>query len=103
MPNVTKAYQEYHPKGFEILGISLDKDKERLTKFMAEKGMTWPQYFDGKGWKNELAQMYGVSSIPATFLLDPKGNIIAKGLRGAKLEEAVKEAVAQLGKTGDQE
>jgi len=89
LPNVLKTYEKYHPKGFEIVGISLDSDKTKLTSFMEAKKMTWQQYFDGKGWGNKLAGKYGVSSIPATFLLDREGKIIAKNMRGEALETEV--------------
>ena len=94
LPNVLKVYQKYHDKGFEIIGVSLDEDKDKLTSFIKEKNMKWPQYFDGKGWQNKLAAQYGITSIPATYLLDKDGKIIGKGLRGEKLEEAVGKAVA---------
>jgi thiol-disulfide isomerase/thioredoxin len=87
LPNVIAAYEKYHAKGFEIVGISLDQDKTKLTDFLKERKMTWAQYFDGQGWENKLSQKYGISSIPATFLLDKDGNIIAKDLRGPALDE----------------
>jgi peroxiredoxin len=93
LPNVLKAYETHHGKGFEIVGISLDSDKDKLTKFIADRKMTWPQYFDGKGWQTKLAGTYGVNSIPATYLLDGEGKIIAKNLRGEALEEAVAKAL----------
>ena len=81
IPNIVKTYQKYHDKGFEIIGISLDKDgnKDKLIGFTKENKMPWRQYFDGKGWQNEMAVQYGIQSIPTAFLLDGKGNIIAKG------------------------
>jgi peroxiredoxin len=93
LPNVLKAYEAYHGKGFEIIGISLDRDEKKLKDFLEEKKMTWPQYFDGKGWENKLAAKYGVKSIPATYLLDGEGKIIDKNLRGKALEEAVAKAL----------
>lgn len=93
LPNVLKTYQKYHDKGFEIIGVSLDSDKAKLESFLKDNKMTWPQYFDGKGWENKLAQTYGVNSIPATYLLDGEGKIIAKDLRGEELEAAVAKAV----------
>lgn len=92
LPNVQKVYAAYHDKGFDIIGVSLDKDKDKLTSFLKEKDMTWPQYFDGKGWENEVSTKYGVNSIPATYLLGKDGKIIGKDLRGDALEAAVKTA-----------
>jgi len=89
LPTVLKAYEKYHDKGFEIIGISLDKEQDKLTSFIKEKKMTWPQHFDGKGWQTELAGKYGINSIPATYLLDGEGKIIAKDLRGDALETAL--------------
>lgn len=96
MPNIVKTYKMYHDKGFEIIGISLDQNKNRFLRFMEENNMTWRQHYDGKGGQNELARKYSIDSIPSTFLLDANGKIIAKNLRGSALEEAIKEAVAKL-------
>ena len=87
LPNVLAAYEKFHSKGFEIIGISLDKNKELLTAFTKEHGMTWVQYFDGLVWENKLVQQYDIHSIPATFLLDGDGIIIAKRLRGPALDK----------------
>ena len=95
LPNVLKSYEKHHAKGFEILGISLDKDQKKLDAFTKTKHMTWPQFFDGQGWQNKLAQEYGINSIPATYLLDGQGNIIGKNLRGEELEAAVAKALAK--------
>ena len=95
LPNVLKTYAAHHKDGFEVIGISLDQDKDKLTAFTKEKEMTWPQYFDGKGWQNKLAAKYGINSIPATFLLDGQGTIIGEDLRGDSLEEAVTKALAK--------
>jgi thiol-disulfide isomerase/thioredoxin len=93
LPNVLKTYEKYHGKGFEIVGISLDKEHDALTGFIKDKKVAWRQYFDGKGWENKLAQQYGIQSIPATFLLDGQGNIIGRDLRGDALGEAVGKAL----------
>ena len=95
LPNVLETYQKHHAQGFEIVSISLDEDQHKLESFIKEKNMTWQQFFDGKGWGNKLAAKYGVQSIPATFLLDGNGNIIAKDLRGEELEIAVSKALAK--------
>jgi len=89
LPNVLKTYEKYHAKGFEIIGISLDDSKDALDKFIKDKGVSWVQFFDGKGWGNKLAAQYGVNSIPATYLLDGQGKILAKNLRGEALEAEV--------------
>jgi peroxiredoxin len=87
LPNVVKAYRDYHARGFEIIGVSLDRegDGPKLATFTKTNDMPWRQFFDGKYWQNELAQKYGVNSIPATYLLDGEGRIIAKDLRGGAL------------------
>jgi peroxiredoxin len=93
LPNVLATYEKHHDDGFEIIGISLDQDRTKLTGFLEKKKVTWPQYFDGNGWENKLAQKYGIQSIPATFLLDGEGKIIGKDLRGEDLEAAVAKAL----------
>ncbi len=92
LPNLKAAYEAYKDKGFEIIGISLDEDKAALESFVTEREIPWPQYFDGKGFENELAQRYGISQIPATFLVGKDGKIVASDLRGPALEEALEEA-----------
>jgi peroxiredoxin len=94
LPNVEKVYQKDHDKGFDIIGVSLDSDKAKLTSFIKENNMPWPQYFDGKGWENNVSTKYGINSIPATYLLDKDGKIIGKDLRGDALDNAVSTALA---------
>lgn len=94
VPNVVGAYEELHPKGFEIIGISLDQDKSKLEAFIKEKGMAWPQYFDGKGWQNEISSRFGIQSIPAMWLVDKKGMLVETNAREdlkAKLEKLLAE------------
>jgi thiol-disulfide isomerase/thioredoxin len=96
LPNVIATYGKYHDKGFEIIGVSLDSDREKLDSFLKQQnGMTWPQFFDGKGWSNELAVKYGVEAIPFTVLVGPDGKIIGTNLRGEALGEAVGNALAK--------
>ncbi|MBE7496626.1 MAG: TlpA family protein disulfide reductase [Verrucomicrobiaceae bacterium] len=90
LPNVLKAYKELHPKGFEIIGISLDSDKGKLEAFVKERGMEWPQYFDGKSWKNEISSRYGINSIPAMWLVNKKGMVVSTSARGGLEEKAAK-------------
>jgi thiol-disulfide isomerase/thioredoxin len=91
MPNVIAAYEKYQAKGFEVVGISLDQDKEKLAAFIKDNGMTWPQYFDGKGWENEISTKFGIGSIPATYLIGKDGKIVATDLRGGALEAKLDE------------
>jgi len=94
MPGVVKLYNKYKAKGFEIFGVSLDKDKGHWVDAIKNDGITWPQVSDLKHWESEPAKMYDVRSIPFTVLLDKEGKIIAKGLRGAELEKAIENALA---------
>jgi len=89
LPNIIKAYKKHHADGFEVIGISLDQDEQKLKSFLKAKEIPWPQYFDGKEWQNKLAAKYGIDSVPATFLLDRQGKIIGQDLRGETLEEAL--------------
>ncbi len=89
LPNVLATYEEYHDKGFDILGISLDNEEEALKSFIEKRKMPWKQFFDGKGWGNKLAGQYGIRSIPATFLVGKDGKIVAKNLRGPALKAEV--------------
>jgi len=95
MPNVIKVYDKYKKDGFEIVGISLDKSRTDFDRYIDKYDMTWPQYFDGKYWNNEVSTLYGIKSIPATFLIDKKGKIRYKSLRGPQLEVAIKELLAE--------
>jgi peroxiredoxin len=97
MPHVKKVYSKYNKKGFEIVGISLDRSREALDNYIAKNSITWPQYFDGKYWNNNVATQYGVKSIPATYLIDKKGKIRYKSLRGPQLERAVEKLLAEEG------
>jgi len=96
LPNVIATYKKHHAGGFEIIGVSLDSDRDKLDAFLKKTdGMTWPQYFDGQGWQNKLAVKYGVESIPFAVLIGPDGNILGKDLRGEDLENAVAAALAK--------
>ena len=90
-----KIYEQYHNKGIEVVDISLDEDKAKLESFIQKKELPWPQFIDGQGWGNRLAARCGVGSIPATFLLDGEGKIIAKELRGKELESTVAKALSR--------
>jgi thiol-disulfide isomerase/thioredoxin len=90
-PNVVRLYKEYHAKGFEILGISLDKTQEAWVKAIAQDKLTWLHVSDLQWWQSAPAKTYFVQSIPRTYLLDREGKIIAKNLRGKALEAKLKE------------
>lgn len=91
MPNVVQAYEGYKNKGFEIVGVSFDTDNNAWRAAMSRLNMTWPQMSDLKGWKSEAGQLYGITSIPYTMLLDRDGTIIATNLRGEQLINKLKE------------
>ncbi|MCU0867167.1 MAG: TlpA family protein disulfide reductase [Planctomycetes bacterium] len=95
LPHVLEAYQAYHDQGFEILGISLDRDtdKEKLVNTIKDRGMSWRHVYDGKYWQAEVAQMHDVNSIPFTLLIGKDGKVVGMNLRGEKLGEAVKAAL----------
>ncbi len=95
MPNVVKTYDSLHPKGFEIIGISLDQEKEQMDAALKKNGMTWPQYFDGGGWQNKISKPFGIDSIPAAWLIDKKGMLRMRYLRGSALAEAVEKLLAE--------
>ncbi len=96
LPNVITTYKKHHGQGFEIIGVSLDEDRDKLDNFLKQQdGMTWPQFFDGQGWQNKLAVKYGVEAIPFAVLVGPDGKIIGKELRGEELEAAVAGALAK--------
>ena len=108
LPNVVANYKKYHDRGFEVVGITLEnpnfrpKDdqatqaaklataKQKMLNFAAKREMTWPQYFDGKWWKNDFAVKFGVQAIPAMFLLDQDGKIASTEARGPMLEAELK-------------
>ena len=73
LPNVLAVYERLHDRGFEIVSISFDSDRAKLEKFITDRKMPWPQYFDGKGWSNEFGRKWGVRSIPMMMLVDKKG------------------------------
>jgi thiol-disulfide isomerase/thioredoxin len=95
IPNVVATYNQLHKDGFEVIGISLDQNKEKLLGFTKQAGMTWPQYFDGKGWANEISSRYGVYSIPAMWLVDKKGFVRSTEVRGVNLAAQVKMLLAE--------
>jgi len=80
-PKVKAVHDKLHDKGFEIVGISLDRKREPFDDLIKKVGMTWPQYFDGKGWDTPISRRYGIKSIPAMWLVDKEGNLVDKNAR----------------------
>ena len=93
LPNVKRAYDKLHPKGFEIVGISLDSKESALRRFVKKEEMPWPQYFDGQGWNNSISKKHGIRSIPAMWLVDKEGNLADLNAR-PDLESKVEELLA---------
>lgn len=89
-PNVVKAYNELKGKNFEIVGVSLDQGKAVWEEAVKKDGLPWIHVSDLKGWKNAVAEQYGISSVPQNLLINPEGVIIAKNLRGEELAEKLK-------------
>ena len=90
-PSVVKAYNKFKSKGFEIIGVSLDKDRGRWLQAVEQDGLTWPQVSDLAFWQNAVALQYGVRSIPFTVLVDQEGKVLATKLRGPALEKKLEE------------
>jgi thiol-disulfide isomerase/thioredoxin len=94
-PNVVKAYNRFKDKNFTILGISLDDSRDKWVRAIEKDQLTWQQVSDLKGWQNEVAKLYGIRAIPQNYLLDPKGKIIGKNLRGEALEKRLEELMGE--------
>ncbi|WP_316812773.1 TlpA disulfide reductase family protein [Pedobacter heparinus] len=94
-PNVVKAYQTYKDKNFTVLGVSLDQPGKKADWLAAieKDGLTWTQVSDLKGWENAASKMYGIRGIPANYLIDPSGKIIAKNVRGEELQQKLAEVL----------
>jgi peroxiredoxin len=93
MPNLKKLYDEFKDQDFEIIGISVDTDKEQLNKYLKEKGIEWPIIFGGKGWNDETKELYGVQLIPASWVIDKKGIVRHSQIKGEKLRNAIAELI----------
>ena len=91
MPNVVAAYKKYHDKGFDVVGLSFDRDKEDWVEAIKDWGMPWIHLSDLKYWQSVAAGVYSVNSIPDNLLIDPEGTIVARGLHGKALEAKLAE------------
>lgn len=92
-PNVVAAYQKYKDKGFIILGVSFDSNKDKWLEAIKKDNLTWPHVSDLQGWGNEVGKMYSITSIPQNLLIGKDGKIVAKNLRGSALEEKLAEII----------
>ena len=91
MPNVVAMYKQYHDKGFEVVGLSFDSEKDPWVKAIVEWQMPWIHLSDLKSWKTVAAEVYSVNSIPDNLLIDPEGIVVARGLRGEALAKKLAE------------
>lgn len=91
IPYLKELYKQYHPKGFEIVGVSFDDRHEAWEKAVKQLGLEWKHISDLKGWQSEAGSVYNITGIPFTLLLDPKGNIIEAGMRHEELEKKLAE------------
>jgi thiol-disulfide isomerase/thioredoxin len=91
IPEVVAIYKKYHDQGFEVVGISLDHDKSAMLNYMDQHGMTWPQYFDGGGWDNQISSSLGVQEIPTMVLFGKDGRPIRSD--GRSLDDAIASAL----------
>ncbi len=94
-PNVVKAYHRFKSKGFEVYGVSLDRNKEDWVKAIAEDGLTWTHVSDLQYFNSQAARDYNINAIPFSILLDKTGKIVAKNLRGAALESKLEEVLGK--------
>ncbi|WP_299902744.1 TlpA disulfide reductase family protein [uncultured Aquimarina sp.] len=94
-PNVVRVYNKYHDKGLNIIGVSLDRKKDHWTTAIDQDNLEWNHVSHLKFWQDPIAKAYGVRSIPATFIIDEKGNVIAKNLRGPALETKISELLGE--------
>jgi peroxiredoxin len=94
LPNVIAAYQKLHDQGFEVIGISLDQNRNQLLSFTAQNNMPWPEYFDGKGWQNDVTTAFSVEQIPTMWLVNKKGYVVTTNGRD-DLEGQVEKLLAE--------
>ncbi|MFM8633754.1 MAG: TlpA family protein disulfide reductase [Planctomycetia bacterium] len=100
IPNVMEQYEKYHDKGFEVVGISLDEDRESLQKFVEDRKVPWPILFEqseGNGWQHPMATYYGISGIPTVILIGRDGKVITLNARGEKLGEELSKLFPNAG------
>jgi thiol-disulfide isomerase/thioredoxin len=95
VPGMVSLYSKFHDKGFEIVGISLDTDRQKLESYLAENKITWPQYCDGKGWGSAPVRRFGIHGVPAMVLLDRDGIVVDTKITGRMLEQKITAMLSQ--------
>ena len=103
MPRMKEVYAKYKDQGVEFIGVSLDQPEDeggldKLKKFVADKEVPWPQYYQGKGWDSEFSRSWGINAIPAMFVVDQQGNLYSAEARQT-LEEIIPDLLKKGGKT----
>jgi peroxiredoxin len=94
-PNIVACYNDFHEKGFDILGVSFDRDRDKWIQAIHDDELTWHHVSDLEYWNNAAGKLYGIRSIPSSIILDPEGIIIAKNLRGDELREKLEELMPE--------
>lgn len=103
LPNVKKNYEKYHEKGFDVVGISLDTDREKLEEFLETEGTEWAQLFeDGAGWKHPVAVHYGIQGIPTVILVDQQGKVVSLNARGPELGRLLEKLLGSDGSASNE-
>jgi len=105
LPNVKQSYETYHSRGFDVIGISLDDDKEKVKEFVEQREIPWPTIYDPKsnGWDNPLARYYGISGIPTAILVDKQGKVVSLNARGEALGELLTKLIGPANETTEGE
>ena len=101
MPHMKELYAEYHNKGVEFIGVSLDNPKEEggldsLKNYVKSNGINWPQYYQGKGWDSEFSTSWGIQGIPTMFIVDTEGKLYSVEARG-QLEKLIPKLLEKKG------
>ena len=91
LPNMKEAYELYHDKGFDVVAISLDSDRQKVEDFVVKEQLPWANIYEGGGWETPMAVYYGVNSIPLPILVDKEGKVVSMRARGPALEKLLAE------------
>ncbi|MDT8392785.1 MAG: TlpA disulfide reductase family protein [Bacteroidales bacterium] len=94
-PNIVACYNDFHDRGFDILGVSFDNTRDKWIKAIHDDGLTWHHVSDLQYWNNAAGKLYGIRSIPSSIILDPDGIIVARNLRGDELREKLEELLPE--------